>query len=546
MNYRADLLFKSVLKIKMGRKKVLDIFLLICFFIFSVWLMYKSFGYNASTHEFRIARHQVGDFGLHISLIRSFSKGDNFPVQSPFYPGKPLAYHYYFDFASGMLENIGLPIDIAFNGLSILCFTVLLWLIYKLPQLIFKKGRVVGIISVLLFIFPSSLTFIDFFKNKVFDISLLKELWYLPDYIHKGPFDGSIISIFFTMNVFLNQRHLIAALAIGLGVLYILLQKIIRSKNISVSLVVLLGILLGLSSRFHTVIFLSDVLIIILLFILFKKIKLILPFLIPSLLLFIPHLLDILHQQSHEFIYLGFLSPRPFSIDGFLLFWIMNMGMSLILLPLGFLWSNNTQRKVFLSFLPLFIIGNVFQLSFYIKHNHSLFNYFFILANFYIAFALIVIWRKKLWGKVAATVCFFLLTISGFINIFVIKNDFQLMVKDNPGSSFMSWIVKSTEKRDIFVSRKEILDPITISGRKNYLGFVYDMGYDISEREIIVKDIYEARTKKIFDTARKEAVEYIVIPKKEIPDFNYVINWDFYRKTLKVVYEDEDIAVFQL
>ena len=65
--------------------------------------MYKSFGYDEKRHDFRIQRHQIGDFGLHLSLIRSFSWGNNFPVESPFFPGRPFPYHYYFDLFVGLL-----------------------------------------------------------------------------------------------------------------------------------------------------------------------------------------------------------------------------------------------------------------------------------------------------------------------------------------------------------------------------------------------------------------------------------------------------------
>mgnify|MGYP001611185792 CR=1 FL=1 len=97
-------------------RKNFDILLLISFFIFSFWLFDKSFGYYSKEYQFRIARHQVGDFGLHLSLIRSFSLGDNFPPQSPFFPGESLPYHYYFDLFTGLLEKLGLRIDIAFNS----------------------------------------------------------------------------------------------------------------------------------------------------------------------------------------------------------------------------------------------------------------------------------------------------------------------------------------------------------------------------------------------------------------------------------------------
>lgn len=508
--------------------------------------MDKSFGYNGDTNTFRIARNQLGDFGLHISLIRSFSWGDNFPVESPFYPKVSLPYHYYFDLLSGILAKIGLPIDSAFNGPSIIFFTALLLLIYKLPQVIFKEGKAIGILSVILFLFHSNLTFIDFFKNKYINMPLLKELWFLPDYIHKGPFDGSIISIFFTMNVFLNQRHLIAGLAISLGVLYFLLKRLLGERPISIKILILIGVILGLSSRVHTLIFFSSLIIIFCLFVFFKRVKLILPFIIPACLLFSFHWLHISSQESHQIFHLGFLSSQPLTVQSFSSFWFMNLGFAFFLIPIGFFLANYKQRLVFLSFLPLFIIGNIFQLSFRIEHNHSLFHYFLILANFYISFVLIRLWKREIFGKVLVIIFLFLLTVSGFIDLFVVKNDYQYTIKDAPGNKFMVWIKNHTRRKDIFLARKEILDPITFSGRKNYLGHIYDMGYDVSPREKIVKSIFEAQNKEVFDIARKEGIRYIVLPNKSIPDFNYNIDREFFNKTLTVVYEDDQVTVFKL
>lgn len=530
---------------KIPAKYTFDIILFILFFSFSWWLMDKSFGYDAQNHVFRIARHQVGDFGLHISLIRSFSWGNNFPVESPFNPGVPFSYHYYFYLLVGILEKIGIPIAIAFNGLSAIFFTALLWFVYKLPQIIFKKSWKIGIISVILFICHSSLTFIDFFKGKTFDLSLFKELWHLPDYINKGPFDGSIISIYFTMNVFLNQRHLIAALAISMGIIYMLLQKLLVSGKISIKLLFFIGIILGFSSRIHVLIFFSTLIIIFCLFLFFKKIKLILPCILPALLLFSFHMTSIFTQQSHQIINLGFLSTKPITIENLLFFWFMNLGIALFLIPIGFFLSNDKQKKIFLSFFSLFIIGNIFQPSFMIEHNHSFFNYFIILANFYIAFALTKLWGKKIFLKALVILLFFLLTISGFIDLFAIKNDYQLRVQDAPNNKLMQWIKNNTRNRDVFLSRREILDPITFSGRRNYLGYIY-MGYNTAPREIIVKKIFETNNKKTFSMAKKTGINYIVLPNNNIPDFNYSINREFFQKTLPVVYKDKEVTVFQL
>src|SRR3989344_5018270 len=106
----------------MWRRKIINIIFLVLFFVFSMWLMNKSFGYERG--EFRIARHQVGDFGLHLALTRSFSWGNNWPAQSPFYPGEPLPYHYGVDLAVGLLERAELRIDYALNGVSVIFFTL--------------------------------------------------------------------------------------------------------------------------------------------------------------------------------------------------------------------------------------------------------------------------------------------------------------------------------------------------------------------------------------------------------------------------------------
>ena len=88
--------------------------------------MWKSFSYDNKTAEFVIARNEVGDFGLHLALIRSFSWGNNVPAESPFYPGKPLPYHYSVDFVVGVLEKVGVRVDYALNGLSAIFFALLL------------------------------------------------------------------------------------------------------------------------------------------------------------------------------------------------------------------------------------------------------------------------------------------------------------------------------------------------------------------------------------------------------------------------------------
>ncbi len=514
--------------------------------------MDKSFGYNGNKHDFRIARHQIGDFGLHLSLIRSFSWGNNFPVESPFFPGRPLPYHYYFDLLVGSLEKIGLRIDVAFNGVSIISFMALLFLIYKLPQLIFRKSKLLGVLSVILFIFHSNLTFIDFFKEKGLALSIFKDFWLLPDYIHKGPFDGSVISTFFTLNVYLNQRHLIAAFAISLAVIYFLLSKLMKSGKISNKTLILLGLLLGILSRVHALTFFSTSVVLFFLLILFKRSRLLLFLFIPALIVFFFHAKDIVGQDvGHVFYNLGFISQRPVSFINFSYYWIMNLGVAIVLIPLGVFLSGKKQKLIFLSVLSLFLIGNMLQLSFLMNHNHSLFNFFIIFANFYIAyFLLVLICKYKNFIGVAVFIfIFLLLTVSGAIDLMAVKNDFQISLKDAPPNKFMQWVKTNTKKNDIFLAKQEILDPVTLSGRKNYLGHSYYlsvMGYNYSKRLSNAKSFYEAKDLKTIKEMRKERITYMVVPVKPVADFNYNVSLIYLDKQLQKAYEDSDIAVYKL
>lgn len=514
--------------------------------------MYKSFGYDEKRHDFRIERHQIGDFGLHLSLIRSFSWGNNFPVESPFFPGRPLPYHYYFDLLVGLLERAGLRIDIAFNGVSIVMFTALLFLIYKLPQLIFRKSALLGVLSVILFVFHSNLTFIDFFKGKGFSLSIFKDLWLLPDYIHKGPFDGSIISIFFTLNVYLNQRHLILAFVISMAIIYFLLSKLVKAQKISNKALVLLGFVLGVLSRAHTLTFFSTTIILLLLFILFKRSRLLLPLFLPAAAIFFFHAKDIIAQDiGHIFFNPGFLSLKPLSFVNFISFWVMNLGIAVILIPCGFFMAGKKQKLIFLSVIPLFLIGNIFQLSFLINHNHSLFNLFLIFANFYIAYFLLAIFckYKNFIGRAMFIIFVLLLTMSGIIDLMAIKNDFQFRLNDAPSNKFMQWIKTNTQKKDIFLAKQEILDPVTLSGRNNYFGHTYYlsvMGYNYQDKSNRVKLYFEATSQEILQMMKKDNIKYIVIPQKPIADFTYEVNKVFLDRSLKKAYKDENVIVYQL
>lgn len=132
------------------------------FFLFAWTLMWKTFRVEEGT--IKMAVKVWSDFGATLPLERSFSYGSNFPPQYPLFAGPPIRYHFVFFFIVGMLERMGIPLDWALNGMSILGFWALLCFIYLIASRVFAS-KFVGIVSVILFLFNGSWGFLEFFEK---------------------------------------------------------------------------------------------------------------------------------------------------------------------------------------------------------------------------------------------------------------------------------------------------------------------------------------------------------------------------------------------
>lgn len=88
------------------------------------WIMYYVF--HISDGVLYSGFSVFGDYAPHTAMMRSFSLGNNFPTQYPHFGGQDVKYHFMFQFLSGNLEYLGMPIDLAYNSVSILslwCFS---------------------------------------------------------------------------------------------------------------------------------------------------------------------------------------------------------------------------------------------------------------------------------------------------------------------------------------------------------------------------------------------------------------------------------------
>jgi len=493
-----------------------ELFVVFFSIIFSSWLMFSTFAYKDG--NMLIASKAWSDFASHIPLIRSFSFGNNFPPQYPLFAGPAIKYHFLFYAFVGLLEKLGMQINYALNIPSALGFFLLMIMIYVFAKDIFKS-KAVGILSVLFFIFNSSLVFLKFFSLHPLSTHTLFDIINNQKFISFGPYDQSIISAFWNLNIYTNQRHLALSYALSLFLVYLFLKfnENDRKRNFKKSLVV--GVILGLSFSLNMAVFIMTVSVFTCMFLLFskKRIYLFISLILGGIIAFPQYL----YIQSGVSTFKPFINPgylvTNLNILNFINYWWQNLGLNLIFIPLGFIIAARHEKKILLSFFSLFIIGDLFQFSPEIAANHKFFNLFVVVGAMFSAYFLNFLWKKKNYLKLLVAIFIFLLIFSGIIDFFPIYNDYKIALPDYLVNKDISWIMKNTKPDSVFLNTQYLYDNASLAGRKIFLGwpyFAWSQGYNTDIRGSIRDSILLSLTKTQACTLLKNNnIQYIELNK---------------------------------
>lgn len=518
--------------IKLLEKYTVEIVILSIGTIFGIFLMFSSFA--KSENVLFISTKAWSDFASHIPLIRSFSMGSNFPPEYPLFAGPVIKYHFGFYAGVGILEKMGIPIDLALNIPSTLGFILLIFMIYYFANKIFKS-KTVGVLSVLFFLFNSSLSYIYYFQKKSLSLKSFLEIPHIKEFQSFAPYDDGLISAFWNLNIYTNQRHLPLSFAISLMVILIFIKPLLEKKKINYKISIFLGVILGASFFLHFAVLIMTASIIIFLGILFSKIrKSALIILIIGGLITLPQYLYINSSNSNSsFMFnIGYLISDKFTLSNFFEFWILNLGLSIILIPLGFYYANKFQKKILLSIIPLFLIGNLFQFSPEIAANHKFFNYFLMIGNMYSAYALTILWNKKIIYKPLVAIAIFLMIFGGILDIFPLINDRKVSIPDFEINPNTKWIIENTSPDSVFLNTTFLYNPASIAGRKIFIGwpyFAWSQGYDTNTRGIEFEKLLTEKSKDVLcKRLINNNIDYIEInttnPDQNIPTVSSIFN----------------------
>lgn len=530
--------------------KKFELLFFILLFLFSWFLMIKTFKINAEGN-LEIATKVWSDFAATIPLVRSFSLGINFPPQYPVFAGPPIRYHFLFFTVAGFLEKVGVPLDWALNSVSAFSFFLLTIFIYLLAKEIFKK-RSIAMISVILFLFNGSLSFLEFFRQHPLSTNTLVNIVENDTFPSFGPYDGKTVSAFWSLNIFTNQRHLAFAYASFLALILIIYKLAKTPKKSTYLGAVTLGLVIGVFPFIHLAVFGMMGIALLTFFVVYPKLrsKIILTGSF-ALALAVPQIL----YMGKSSVEISLFNPgylvENLNISSFLKYWFLNLGLLIIIFPLGFILANKKQRKVVLPFFSLLLIGNLFQFSVEMSANHKFFNLFVIGANIFIAFFLVYLWKEKLYGKLLVPILFLLLTLSGIIDIFPIFNDRHIEIKDFPNDPSVTFILEKTPKDAVFLNSSFLYDPASLAGRKIYLGWPYfswSAGYNTDGRFNDMQEFLAADNKDYLCGALiNDGIDYIEI-QEPTPLENVEINFSFFENNFAKIFYDpaSNISIYDI
>ncbi len=533
---------------------------------FCIVIMYRSF--NVTGKMINIGNSVWGDFGAHLSMIRSFSYGNNFPTQYAYFADADIRYHFMHEFLVGNLEFLGLRLDHAFNLPSIMNLFCTYLLLFTLTVNIFKC-RLTAWLGGLLLTFRSSFAVFDFLaKDRTGHPirALLENSSYFTfsDY-HEG-------WGFWCTRVFCNQRHFafgITALLLGVIIFLPYLKEmgeniehlkkegiiVLRRKEqdedyddgeesdemIRIGLkpekwdfiklcffskdsfamkspgtAIGAGLFLGALAFWH-----GSALIATLAMLFFMAAFSVcrMDYLVAALMAVAMSL-----AQTKFFIFgeavkpkyeFGFIAENR-TIFGVLAYIVLLTGITLLIATFGMILVRGTARYMFLVSLVPFIMSFFLSLTPDIAVNHKWVIISLMLVSMYSAHFISGMFRQP--GVISAFVAAALvvcLTATGITELYIQYKE------DNGHFSFRTddevtmWLKDNLTSDDLVLCATYPLNNVVMAGVMHYYCYPYcswSAGYDTTSREIMIKKIFSATDPKELDYyIYKANIDYIIV-----------------------------------
>lgn len=509
-----------------------------------------------------------GDYAPHTAMMRSFSRGNNFPTQYPHYGGQDVKYHFMFQFLVGNLEYLGLRLDLGYNLVSILSLAGFLMVLYGISYRMFKSFWA-GAAAIVFFFFRSGTAFWRYLWEHLQAGDLVRTLEDNTAFIGYTTNENWGL---WNFNVYLNQRHLafgllMAAVAVWTfmdwveagcshkeqGFLWVRNRFFTKKAWIcrNVDTAILLGLFLGLTAFWNGAALIGGLLI------------------LAGLAIFSDGKLDYVicaglavlfsELQSKIFVsgsvmspsfYWGFLADNK-SISGVLWYLVEISGFFFVGMIVAVVFLKRGQRAVLMGCLLPMVFAFLVSLTpdINVNHKYVMISYAFVTVFWGWIVRCVFLEGKKGWKKwagraVAAVLCICLSATGIYDYVIILRdNDSAHRMTVNMESSLTDWLSTNLKKNDLLLTPEYTMNEVTMSGAMLYCGWPYyawSAGYDTGYRAGQAVLMYTTDDPELLKAAvKQEKITYILF-EEDMEFEQQECREDIIRETYPLVYTSED------
>ena len=509
-----------------------------------------------------------GDYAPHTAMMRSFSKGNNFPTQYPHYGGQDVKYHFMFQFLVGNLEYLGMRIDIGYNLVSIFSLVGFLMILYAISYRMFRSFWA-GAAAIVFFFFRSGTAFWQYLWEHFRAGDLAETLRENTSFIGYTTNENWGL---WNFNVYLNQRHLAFGLLIVAAAVWIFMDwleagcshsekgiawigKRIFSKEAwvcrNVETAVLLGVFLGLTAFWNGAALIGGLLILAGMAV-FSDGKLDYA-ICAALAVFFSELQSKLFVSGSVMspsFYWGFLAENK-SFAGVIGYLAEISGFFFVGLVVTAVFLKRKERAVLFGFLLPLVFAFLVSLTPDINVNHKYVMVAYAFTAVFWGWTVREIflagktgWKKWL-GRVVCGILCICLTLTGIYDYVIIlrDNDSGHRVTVNMNSDLTDWLSENLHKDDLLLTPEYTMDEVTMAGVMLYCGWPYyawSAGYDTYYRAEQAVTIYTTDDQNVLkETVKQEKITYILF-EDGMSFESQECREDIIRETYPLVYTSED------
>lgn len=509
-----------------------------------------------------------GDYAPHTAMMRSFSRGNNFPTQYPHYGGQDVKYHFMFQFLVGNLEYLGLRLDLGYNLVSILSLAGFLMVLYGISYRMFKSFWA-GAAAIVFFFFRSGTALWRYLWEHLQARDLVRTLEENTAFIGYTTNENWGL---WNFNVYLNQRHLAFGLLMAAVAVWIFMDWVeagcshkeqgflwVRNRFFTkeawicrnVGTAILLGLFLGLTAFWNGAALIGGLLILAGLAV-FSDGKLDYAICAGLAVLFseLQSKIFVSGSVMSPSFYWGFLADNK-SISGVLWYLVEISGFFFVGMIVAAVFLKRGQRTVLMGcLLPMafaFLVSLTPDIN--VNHKYVMISYAFVTVFWgWIVRCVFLAGknsRKKWAGRAAAAVLCICLSATGIYDYVIIlrDNDSAHRMTVNMESSLTDWLSANLKKNDLLLTPEYTMNEVTMSGAMLYCGWPYyawSAGYDTGYRAGQAVLIYTTDDPELLKAAvKQEKITYILF-EEDMEFEQQECREDIIRETYPLVYTSED------